>query len=97
MNEILFYVVIIGIGLLEVFGLANTQYFWLCGIIPLLGTLGIIYILVKSSSLGFRDFLEAAIGIFILLTLWGQGHDMYEKRLKKQKDKMLSQDLNDKK
>lgn len=95
MNEFMFFGLAIGIYLLEEYVFANTRYFWVGGILPLLGTLGIIYILVKSSGLSWNDYLMAAIGVFVLLGVWGDGHNRYLRRMKKQRNQMLAQDLNE--
>ncbi|MHC9536619.1 hypothetical protein ACVQ8P_02315 [Dellaglioa sp. BT-FLS60] len=97
MNELTFFVIVILLILIETYGLANTKYFWLGGIIPLLGTIGIVLVMVESQHLVFKDFIMAAIGIIGLLVFWGDGHDRYTKRTLKEKNKMLSKDLSQKK
>ncbi|WP_367369794.1 hypothetical protein [Pediococcus parvulus] len=93
MNELEFFIIMIVILILEEFIFTNTRYFWLGGIIPFLGTIGIIYILVESQNIQFQDYLIAAIGIIVLLIMWGDGHERYSKRIKKQKNRMFEQDL----
>ncbi|GKQ43293.1 hypothetical protein RD055328_12160 [Companilactobacillus sp. RD055328] len=93
MTELTFFIIIIFLILIETYVLANTKYFWLGGVIPLLGTIGIVYVLVKSQHLVFIDFIIAAIGIIVLLVFWGEGHNRYNKRISKEKNKMLSNDL----
>lgn len=96
MTELTFFAIIILLILIETYGLANTKYFWLGGIIPLLGTISIVLIMVKSEHIIFRDYIMAAVGILVLLVFWGQGHDRYTKRTLKEKNKMLSNDLSQK-
>lgn len=96
MTEFMFFIIIIGLFLLEEFVFANTRYFWLGGVMPLLGTIGIFFVLMKSSNLEFYDYLMALSGIVVLLVFWGDGHTRYQKRMKKQKNKMLSQDISEK-
>ncbi len=82
----MFFGLMIVLFLLEEFVFANTRYFWLGGIIPLMGTVGIVYILMKASNLGIQDYFMALMGIVVLLVFWGDGHNRYEKRMKKQKE-----------
>lgn len=42
MNELEFFIIMIVILILEEFIFTNTRYFWLGGIIPFLGTIGIM-------------------------------------------------------
>lgn len=87
MNELTFFIIMIFLILIETYGLANTKYFWLGGVIPLLGTIGIVWVMVKSQNLTFIDFIMAAIGIIVLLVFWGDGHNRYNKRTLKGKNK----------
>lgn len=87
MNELTFFIIMIFLILIETYGLANTKYFWLGGVIPLLGTIGIVWVMVKSQNLTFIDFIMAAIGIIVLLVFWGDGHYRYNKRTLKGKNK----------
>lgn len=96
MTELIFFVVVILLLLIERYVLANTKYFWLGGIIPLLGTIGIILVMVKSQHLIFRDFIMAAIGVIVLLFFWGEGHNRYTKRNLRERNKMLSNDSSQK-
>jgi len=95
MNELMFFIIVIGLFLLEEFVFANTRYFWLGGIVPLLGTIGILFIMMKSSNLELHDYFMALMVIVVLLVFWGDGHTRYRKRMAKQKNKMLSQDLSE--
>ena len=78
--EIIFWVVAVGIMLLEEFVFANTRYFWLGGIIPLAGTIFLIYIFITTSHKGFSDYILPVLGFFVLLQLWDDGHQKYLKR-----------------
>ena len=83
--EIILWVIAIGILLLEEFVFANTRYFWLGGIIPLAGTILLVYIFITTTPKGFSDYLLPVLGFFVLLQLWDNGHQKYLKRTQKQK------------
>ncbi|MFW4406828.1 hypothetical protein ACN677_15325 [Lactiplantibacillus paraplantarum] len=95
--NLIFWGTAIGLFLLEEYVMANTRFFWLGGIIPLLGTIGIILVLIKSGNNQISDYFFGVLGIIVLIIFWGDGHQRYIKRMKKQKNEMLSKDLTDQK
>ena len=95
--NLIFWGTAIGLFLLEEYVMANTRFFWLGGIIPLLGTIGIILVLIKSGNNQISDYFFGVLGILVLIIFWGDGHQRYIKRMKKQKNKMLSKDLTEEK
>ncbi|USS86679.1 hypothetical protein M3M38_00960 [Fructilactobacillus cliffordii] len=86
----IFLGIIIILMLLEVFVLTDTKYFLVGGIIPLIGTIGILFVLIATHSYSSGDFFHALIGIFMLLLFWGAGDDRHRRKLKRTEAERLA-------
>ncbi|USS87529.1 GlpM family protein [Fructilactobacillus hinvesii] len=91
----IFLGIVIILMLLEEFVLTDTKYFWIGGIIPLIGTIGIIAVMIVTHSYSMSDLFHALIGIFVLLIFWGTGDDRHRKKVKRAEAERLAHDAKD--
>ncbi len=78
--------------LLEELVFTNTHYIWVGGIIPLLGTIGIIFLLIKSGNNQVSGYIIAVIGVVLLLLIWLDGHSRYKRRQEAKRIKKNQED-----
>lgn len=81
MNQVTFIIIAIVLVLLEEFVLANNRYFWLGGILPAVGTIGLIFIWLQTPQLRFYDYIMLPFCFLFMLYSWGYGHYRYKKRV----------------
>lgn len=71
---------IVGIILfvLEEFVFSASRYFWVGGIVPVLWTVFLAYlVIVNATDLTVRDYLLAIIGVIIPYVCWGNGYQRH--------------------
>lgn len=67
--------------ILEEFLFATSRYFWVGGIVPVLWTVFLAYlVIVNASNLTVRDYVLAIIAVIIPYVCWGNGFQRGQNR-----------------
>ncbi|WP_203622140.1 hypothetical protein [Apilactobacillus nanyangensis] len=79
--------VIVALYLLETYVLTDTKYFWVGGIIPLLGVVFVIYTMISHDKYSFHDFFNLFFIIIGFICIWINGNNRHKKKNGIKKDK----------
>ncbi|MFL2030152.1 hypothetical protein [Loigolactobacillus zhaoyuanensis] len=94
MGELIFVLTGLVLIALEEYVFTQTRFFWLGGLLPLVGTVLVLFIVFKGfTTFTLRDFITAAIAIVVLYVFWGNGHTHYQKKVKDEEKKMKIKDI----
>lgn len=75
MQLLLLGLIAIGLFVLEEFVFTASRYFWVGGIVPILWTLFLAYLVVmNAANLDVRDYTLAIIAVVIPYVCWGNGY-----------------------
>lgn len=86
MNRFIFVIGRIILFILEEYVFTQTRYFWIGGILPILFIILVLYIIIRLyNQFTLLDWF-AAITLFTPLAIWGDGHERYTRKIKKEKN-----------
>ncbi len=75
MQLLILGLIAIGLFILEEFVFTASRYFWVGGIVPVLWTLFLAYLVVmNAANLDVRDYTLAIIAVVIPYVCWGNGY-----------------------
>ncbi|WP_338210677.1 hypothetical protein [Lactiplantibacillus paraxiangfangensis] len=75
MQLLILGLIAIGLFVLEEFVFTASRYFWVGGIVPILWTLFLAYLVVmNAANLDVRDYTLAIIAVVIPYVCWGNGY-----------------------
>ena len=75
MQLLILGLIAIGLFVLEEFVFTASRYFWVGGIVPVLWTLFLAYLVVmNAANLDVRDYTLAIIAVVIPYVCWGNGY-----------------------
>lgn len=75
MQLLILGLIAIGLFVLEEFVFTASRYFWVGGIVPILWTLFLAYLVVmNAANLDVRDYTLAIIAVIIPYVCWGNGY-----------------------
>ncbi|CAJ1229515.1 hypothetical protein [Lactiplantibacillus xiangfangensis] len=75
MQLLILGLIAIGLFALEEFVFTASRYFWVGGIVPILWTLFLAYLVVmNAANLDVRDYTLAIIAVIIPYVCWGNGY-----------------------
>ncbi|RRK11338.1 hypothetical protein D1831_02880 [Lactiplantibacillus garii] len=81
MQLLILGLVAIGLIVLEEFVFSASRYFWVGGIVPVLWTVFLAYlVVVNAATLNVRDYALAIIAVIIPYVCWGNGFQRGQNR-----------------